>query len=440
MRCIVQFIFFVIAFFAIACSTKEGKGLFDLGNSASGDKTLKLLFVGDIMQHSVQIRSAYDPKSGRFDYEPCFRYVSPLFEKADFVIGNLELTLNDKNNYSGYPTFKAPDILAEYLQKAGFDVLLTANNHINDNGKYGLMHTLDVLDSFSLKHTGAFRNEAERAAKYPLILEKKIDGVNFRISLLSYTYGTNGMPTYEPNIVNLIDTIQIKLDLQKASKLNADFIIVCMHWGQEYQHTQNKDQEKLTKWLWVNGADLVVGSHPHVIQPIVTDSVAVGRNRSKKVACAYSLGNFISNQFNPPGSNIGLMYEVELTKNSKTGKKTIGKHHFMPVFCYIHNQKKSVNNWVYSVIPISAFEADSTNFLGMSKSKRNEMLKDYERTQKLLSKYAAIEMKISYSDIVKNGILPPDSVVTALVPMTKPIPPNIRRYSSTKKKSKKSKK
>lgn len=439
MRCIVQFIFFAIAFLAIGCSTKEGKGLFDLGNSASGDKTLKLLFVGDIMQHSVQIRSAYDPKSGRFDYEPCFRYVSPLFEKADFVIGNLELTLNDKNNYSGYPTFKAPDILAEYLQKAGFDVLLTANNHINDNGKYGLMHTLDVLDSFSLKHTGAFRNEAERSAKYPLILEKKIDGVNFRIALLSYTYGTNGMPSYEPNIVNLIDTIQIKLDLQKASKLNADFIIVCMHWGQEYQHTQNKEQEKLTQWLWKNGADLVVGSHPHVIQPIVSDTISVERNVYKKVACAYSLGNFISNQFNPPGSNIGLMYEVELTKNSKTGKKTIGKHHYMPVFCYIHNQKKSVNNWVYSVIPISAFEADSTNFLGMSKSKRNEMLKDYERTQKLLSKYAATEMKISYADIVKSGILPLDSVVTALVPMTKPIPPNIRRYSA-KKKSKKSKK
>lgn len=439
MRCIVQFIFFVIAFWAIGCSTKEGKGLFDLGNSAAGDKTLKLLFVGDIMQHSVQIRSAYDPKSGRFDYEPCFRYVSPLFEKADFVIGNLELTLNDKNNYSGYPTFKAPDILAEYLQKAGFDVLLTANNHINDNGKYGLMHTLDVLDSFSLKHTGAFRNEAERADKYPLILEKKVEGVSFRIALLSYTYGTNGMPTYEPNIVNLIDTIQIKLDMQKASKLNADFIIVCMHWGQEYQHTQNKDQEKLTQWLWENGADLVVGSHPHVIQPIVSDSVSIGRDAFKKVTCAYSLGNFISNQFNPPASNIGLMYEVELTKNSKTGKKSIGKHHYMPVFCYIHNQKKSVNNWVYSVIPISAFENDSTNFLGMSKSKRNEMLKDYERTQKLLSKYAATEMKISYADIVKAGILPLDSVVTALVPMAKPIPPNIRRYSA-KKKSKKSKK
>ena len=230
MRCIVQFIFFTTAFLAIACSTKEGKGLFDLGNSTAVDKTLRLLFVGDIMQHSVQIRSAYDPKSGRFDYEPCFRYVSPLFEKADFVIGNLELTLNDKNNYSGYPTFKAPDILAEYLKKAGFDVLLTANNHINDNGKYGLMHTLDLLDSFSLKHTGAFRNEAERTANYPLTLEKKVEGINFRIALLSYTYGTNGMPTYEPNIVNLIDTIQIKLDLQKASKLNADFIIVCMHW------------------------------------------------------------------------------------------------------------------------------------------------------------------------------------------------------------------
>jgi len=441
MRCFVHCILFGFAFLAIACGAREAKNSSSLDkvNSEKDNKSIKLLFVGDIMQHSVQIRSAYDPKSGLFDYEPCFRYVSPLFEKADFVIGNLELTLNDKNNYSGYPTFRAPDALAEYLKKAGFDVLITANNHINDNGKYGLIHTLDVLDSFKLSHTGAFRDEAERENKYPLIMEKNIEDVNFRIALLSYTYGTNGMPTHSPNIVNLIDTIQIKKDLRKASKLQSDFVIVCMHWGQEYQHTQNKEQEKLTQWLWENGADVVVGSHPHVIQPIVSDTVIIDRNASKKVTCAYSLGNFISNQFNPPGSNIGLMYEVELTKNAKTGKKSIVKHHYIPVYCYIHNQKKSVNNWVYSVIPVSAFISDTTNFLGMQKSKRSEMLKDYSFIQNLLNKYTVNEMKLSFSDIVSAGILPPDSVVSVLNPLANPIPPNIR-IQRTKKKSKKSKK
>lgn len=439
MRSLVHFFIFSLLLLITSCVPKNGKGLSNEGNSSSDNKTLKLIFVGDIMQHSVQIRSAYDPGSGRFDYEPCFRYLSSLFEKADFVIGNLELTLNDKNNYSGYPTFKAPDILAQYLQKAGFDVLLTANNHINDNGKYGLMHTLDVLDSFNLKHTGAFRNEAEREAKYPLILEKKVDNVNFRIALFSYTYGTNGIPTQKPNIVNLIDTAQIKSDLKKALDQNSDFMIVCMHWGQEYQHTANKEQENLTKWLWENGVDVVVGSHPHVIQPIVTDSLNINNVGLKKVVCAYSLGNFISNQSNPPGSNIGLIYEVELSKNTRTGKKAVDKHYYIPVYCYIHNQKKSVSNWVYTVIPVSAFEADSSNFLGMSKLKRNEMLKDYNRTLKHLVKYDAVEKKVSYSEIVKIGILPPDSVVTELIPVLNPIPPNIRRYS-VKKKSKKSKK
>ena len=437
-----QFFFHVVlSFTLINCSSGDRKQTSSLNGKNDEDsssvKSLKLIFVGDIMQHSVQIRSAYDPQSGLFDYEPCFRYVSPLFAKADFVIANLELSLNDKNDYSGYPAFKAPDALVSYLKSAGFNVLITANNHINDNGKYGLLHTLDVLDSFKIKHSGSFRDATEREQKYPLLLEKNIEGVNFRIALLSYTYGTNGRPAIKPTIVNLIDTNQIKIDLLKAKNLKSDFVIVCMHWGQEYQINQHKTQEILTKWLWQNGVDVVVGSHPHVIQPIISDTInSAEKATSKQVLCAYSLGNFISNQFNPPLTNMGLMYEVELLKSASSGKKQLGKHYYIPLFCYIHNQKKSVSNWVYNVVPVSAFISDSTNFLSMPKAKQKEMQKDYAVIQKHLNKFGAIEKIINYSDIIKQGTMPPDSVITILPRATNPNPPRIRRYKPTKKSKK----
>jgi len=396
--------------------------------------TLTLIFMGDIMQHSDQIRSAYDHKSGLFDYEPCFRYLRPLFSDNDIVIANLELTLNDKNDYSGYPTFRSPDALASFLKSAGFDVLVTANNHSNDNKKYGLIHTLDVLDSIKLLHTGTFRDSSDREKNYPLIMEKNINGTNFRIALLSYTYGTNGLPTTKPNIVNPIDTILIKEDIEKAKKSNPDMIISYMHWGDEYQLIHNEQQENLAKWLWKNGIDAVIGSHPHVIQPIITDTIFNDDStESKNVICAYSLGNLISNQFSPRYTDIGLIFELKLVKNKKSSKTKIANHSYLPVWRYIHHQHKSVKQWVHTIIPVSAFESDSLNFLGMPKDKRNSMLDKYKFVQKHLNKFGAIERKLNYLDVVKSGILPPDSVVTILTPLEKPVAPKIRHYEPPKK-------
>lgn len=389
---------------------------------------LKLVFIGDIMQHGDQIRSAFDQKSGLFDYEPCFRYIRSILQEADWAIGNLELTLNDKNDYSGYPRFRSPDALAYYLKAAGFNVLLCANNHSNDNRKYGLEHTLDVLDSLGIMRTGTFRDTAEWAKKYPLILEKKVGDITFKIAILNYTYGTNGLPTQKPNVVNEIDTNQIAKDIEKAKSLNVDMIIACMHWGDEYQRKQYENQEKLADWLWEKGADVVIGSHPHVIQPIVSKVIYNADSSSfKKVLCAYSLGNFISNQFTPAFTDIGLIFEVDLFKNSKTGKTTIEAHRYIPVWRYIHNHKiKPVNDWVHTVIPVSAFEADSLNFLNMPDAKRKEMLKVYHQTQKQLDAQGVSERKLNFNQIVKSGILAPDSVVTNLPKINKPLLANVK--------------
>jgi poly-gamma-glutamate capsule biosynthesis protein CapA/YwtB (metallophosphatase superfamily) len=197
---------------------------------------LSLLFVGDIMQHDSNIAAAYNPIAKKYDYSACFEYVAPIIRSADLAIGNLELTLAGAP-FKGYPQFSAPDALAVELKRTGFDVLVTANNHSVDRRRKGVERTIRVLDSLQVLHTGTFIDSAARDNTYPLIIEKN----GFRLSLLNYTYGTNGIPVSKPNVVNLIDTIQIKLDLEKARTQQADAIIVFMHWGAEYQSLPNAE-------------------------------------------------------------------------------------------------------------------------------------------------------------------------------------------------------
>ena len=190
---------------------------------------VKLLFLGDIMGHSPQIQSAYDQATKRYCYYNVWKDVAPLFEKADWTIGNLEVTFGGQP-YTGYPTFSSPDALASSLADAGVDVLLTANNHCLDRSKRGLIRTLNVLDSVGIRHTGTFRNVVDRACYNLLVLDKQ----GIRVGLLNYTYGTNGIPTPHNVIVNRIDTTQIALDIQQAHRVHPslDYLVLVMHWGE----------------------------------------------------------------------------------------------------------------------------------------------------------------------------------------------------------------
>jgi poly-gamma-glutamate synthesis protein (capsule biosynthesis protein) len=269
---------------------------------AAQDTTrLSLLFVGDIMQHDSNIAAALDPISKKYDYSACFEYVAPILRTADLTIGNLELTLAGAP-FKGYPQFSAPDALAVELKRVGFDVLVTANNHSLDRRRKGLERTLKVLDSLEIAHTGTFKDSMDRVNVYPLIIKK--DG--FQLSLLNYTYGTNGIPVTKPNIINLIDTVAIKIDLAKARAQESDAIIVFLHWGAEYQSLPNLEQKRLAALCLREGAKLVIGAHPHVLQPMVW-------NQQDDQLIAYSLGNFVSGQ-RPRYRDGGAMLWIDLQK------------------------------------------------------------------------------------------------------------------------------
>lgn len=258
--------------------------ILNIGVFAQDTTAIDLVFVGDIMQHESQINAAYNPATGRFDYRGLFDRVKPILSSADIAVGNLECTLAGRP-YTGYPAFSAPDELLHAIRDAGFDVMVTANNHSVDKGRSGLERTIRLLDSAGLQHTGTFVDTVDYLNEYPLVLERK----GIRLSLLNYTYGTNGIRVRSPNIVNMIDTVRIKEDLGKARRQKTDAIIVFFHWGDEYQQQPTDQQRKVAELCLANGVKLVIGAHPHVLQEMMWD-------REKDQAVVYSLGNFISGQ------------------------------------------------------------------------------------------------------------------------------------------------
>jgi poly-gamma-glutamate synthesis protein (capsule biosynthesis protein) len=325
-----NYIFSFLLISALAC--------FHAG-SLSAQK-LTLLFAGDAMQHQSQINHAY--RNGKYDYSSYFKHITPEISQADIAVVNLEVTLGGKP-YKGYPMFSAPDEYAFALKDAGFDVFLTANNHILDRSSKGLHRTLDLLDSMNVAHTGVFRNAGEREEEYPLIIDKN----GIRLAFLNYTYGTNGIKPVLPDYVNYIDEPQIQQDIQKAKKQNADIIIANMHWGQEYKLVQNKNQEAIAQFLMEEGVDIVMGSHPHVVQPsqAITDSTG---NISHLVI--YSLGNLVS-AMTLENSTGGQLIKIVLDK--KAGKTVL----FSCEYALHYTEKKKNGRKVdFSIVPVLSAE------------------------------------------------------------------------------------
>ena len=351
--------------------------------NAQDTTRLAILFTGDIMQHDSQITAAYDPLTKSYSYASCFNYITPILQSADLTIGNLEVTLGGAP-YKGYPQFSAPDELATQLKRSGFDILVTANNHCVDRGRKGLERTLRVLDTLGLIHTGTFADSTERTSRYPLRIER--NGIN--ISLLNYTYGTNGIPVPFPSVVNLIDTIQIKKDLATARKQGTDAIIVFMHWGSEYQSLPNAFQKKLSELCFHEGAKLVIGAHPHVVQPIEW-------NKDRDQLIAYSLGNFVSGQ-RPRYRDGGAMLWVELEKVKKDSVGTTSIIRAEYEIQWIHKTQGSKSE--FNILPVQQFDGDTILLNTITAQTAFNTFRDDARS--LFSKY---NINVSEREHIETG-------------------------------------
>ena len=309
---------------------------------------LIIVFAGDSMGHDTQILGAYIDSSKTYDYEPTFRHIADYISAADIAIGNLEVTLAGPP-FKGYPQFSSPDELAVAAKNAGFDVFVTTNNHALDRGYKGMERTIPVLDSLGIVHAGIYTDTTDRDARYPLIIEKK--GV--RVAILNYTYGTNGLKVNPPYIVNRIDKKQILLDVDKAKSANPDYIICTIHWGTEYERDENKWQQELARFILNSGVDAIIGSHPHVVQPVKLLNCS-DIDTVNKCPVVYSMGNFVSNQ-RAQYKDGGIMAELHLSK-SDSGVVKFDSLNYLPYWVY--RELKDEESYTFYVVPVSKYEQD----------------------------------------------------------------------------------
>ena len=332
--------------------------------------SIRLVFVGDVMGHTTQHRGAWrDGGDSSYNYAPTFQWVKETISSADLAIANLEVTFGGAP-YTGYPRFSSPVSLADALKNVGFDILLTANNHILDRGTKGLELTIEALKNLGLSHVGAYKDLDDWNTNNPLMIQ--IKGIN--LAFLNYTYGTNGLSVQPPGIVNYMDTLQAADDLQKCRMMEANFIIACVHWGEEYQNSENESQLQFADFLARNGCNLIVGGHPHVVQPI---RKIAGVN-ADSVLVAWSLGNFVSNQ-RWRYSDGGIIFEVVLTKNNSIVE--LQSYNYEPFWVHRYRDK---NASVYRLIPINDYLLDSECYPAITAEDEKMLLQFYTDTKRIV--------------------------------------------------------
>lgn len=319
------------------------------------DITFNMAVTGDIMCHNTQYADA--KTSSGYDFSYVFEDIKEHIESADIAIGNLETTFTGSGaGYSGYPTFNTPEALAYNLKDLGFDVLTTSNNHSLDKSYKGIESTINYLDDAKIAHTGTFTSEEAQNT----ILYQDVKGV--KVAFLSYTYGTNGIPVPSGKnyCINLIDKDLIKKHIELAKQGNPDLICVSMHWGIEYRTTPNDEQKELADFLFKNGADVILGNHPHVLEPMEKRKITLEDGTEKDGFVIYSLGNFISGQVKEYTRDTAIL-NLTITKKGETGKISIDEVKYTPLYM----NKGTSSTKAYKLLDInkqiSAYEAGNSN-------------------------------------------------------------------------------
>ena len=341
--------------------------------------TVTIRSAGDVLIH-IPIYQSAKKSDGTYDFSHIFTYSKALISDSDYFVANLETTLGGTNgrNYSGFPRFNSPDSIIDALKVAGIDCLLTANNHSYDTNGPGVLRTIEKIEEAGLDYTGSRKTTDD--AQY---LVKNIGGIKF--GMACYTYETptsegrkalNGLlvDTQTAPLINSFnpnkpDSFYSELsdNIKKMEKKGAEVIAVYIHWGEEYQLTQNAKQKEIAQKLCDMGVDVIIGGHPHVVQPMDLLTSTDGKH---KTVCVYSLGNFVSNQrrnlmgLKTGHTEDGLIFEMTFSKYSD-GTVVFESVDAIPtwVHLYSENGKK-----VHSIVPLEGNLEENAAKLGLNKT------------------------------------------------------------------------
>ena len=312
----------------------------------------KIIMVGDILLHTPVEESCLQP-DGSYDYDSLFSHTKEEIAAADLALVNQEVIIGGADlGITGYPSFNADFSLCDSLAGAGFDIICHATNHAMDKGRKGLINCAKYWrENYPQITVLGIHDTADTSTSCgaePVIL----DLPDMKIAVLNYTYGTNGiqLPDDMPYAVDLLNEEQVAADIQRAEEL-ADFTIVCPHWGTEYRLTSDASQEKWTKIFAENGADLILGTHPHVIEPI---EWVIDEESDHEMLVYYSLGNFV-NWTSGTGEGVanrmvGGMAEVTITKNDN-GEVEIADYGVKPIISHVTSGTEGVTTYFLEDYP-----------------------------------------------------------------------------------------
>lgn len=307
--------------------------------------------VGDIMVHQAQLDDAYDVESGTYDFTSSFANISPSLQKSDLLIGSLLTTFAGKEyEYAGTPLFNTPDSMLDALKVAGFDLLTTGNSHIFDYGWIGLERTNEKIKNAGMYTTGTYLSQEEYYE--PLIVD--VSGV--KVCVLSFTDEVfeedKISDTKLDYCIKFIRKSRIKDNIEIAKMKGAEIIIVCLHWGDEYERIPSDEMRDIAQYVFEQDADVIIGTKPHVIQQAKTLSVVAENGNAKERVIAYSLGNFISNQ-KAPYKDAGMILNLHFQKNNTTNEVVFKSANYIPTWVSIDDTEELKKNFM--ILPVGQY-------------------------------------------------------------------------------------
>lgn len=360
------------------------------------ETTATVISTGDIMVHSTQLTGA-KTSSGNYDFSAFFKETASYFKAADLAVANLEVTFGgtESGKFSGYPAFNTPDSLADSIKDSGLNFLITANNHAYDTGLFGLKRTAQVLKQKGIEFTGTRETEQD-----PAFVIKEIN--NIKIGIANFTYETSGQTEGRKylngaiiakeanNLINsfsyehIDDFYATAADMISEMKSGgADYVLFYMHWGNEYRTSPDTWQKTIAQKLSNLGVNMIIGSHPHVIQPV---ELIRSEDGESTTVCLYSTGNCVSNQRQeimdscPTGhTEDGVLFEFTL-KKGKDGTVLSGLD-LIPTWV---NKYKGGSGYLYTIYPLESADDGSAKY-SFDSTAANKAAKSYERTKAIVA-------------------------------------------------------
>ncbi len=360
---ILMVVLFVLSTTAFLLTNKNGREkLVDLGVLPVEVKTANIGVMGDLLLHPP-VQEGSQTGEDTYDFNPMFQYIKPYIEELDYSVINFEGTLSTKEwGYSGYPLFKYPENVIDSTMATGFNLMLTANNHIGDGKPTGFQYTLNLFEQKGADYIGSRKDTTGNQ-----YLVKEINGI--KVGMANWTYGViadngkvsvNGIPvtTKDEMLVNVFDYGkldlfygQVQKDITEMKNEGAEIIVYYMHWGNEYKIVENDYQNLMAQQLCEMGVDVIVGGHPHVLQPIEYLTSGDGQHNT---VCIYSLGNAVSNQRmnfmdrKTGHTEDGVLFRFTITKKGEDRAYVSGSS-YLPTWV---NMRTEGSKRLYEIIPL----------------------------------------------------------------------------------------